>query len=294
MLGIDSDPRIVQDWSDRLTQVVEADATDTEALRQLGVQDFARAVVGIGTNLEASVLTVLTLTEVGVPEIWAKATSVKHGKILSSVGARHVVYPEAEMGERVAHLITGRMLDYIEFDDGFAIAKVRAPQEAVGRTLADIGLRSKWGVTVVGRQTAGPGLHVRATRRPSSPQGCILIVAGDTAKVEQFAGRDLDRLRRTRAAARPALVFVFFGVGVLVAGVFDALRRLRLFIGGRRRGNDDRAEDLGLALVAVEGEDQRQRVVDPVAAAQASPSPSGPGAVRCRSWRAAPACGPSG
>jgi trk system potassium uptake protein TrkA len=186
VLGIDSDPHIVQDWSDRLTQVVEADATDTDALRQLGVQDFARAVVGIGTNLEASVLTVLTLAEVGVPEIWAKAISVKHGKILSSVGARHVVYPEAEMGERVAHLITGQMLDYIEFDDGFAIAKVRAPKEAVGRTLADIGLRSKWGVTVVGTKLPGEDFTYA---RPETvvPPGCILIVAGDTKKVEQFA-----------------------------------------------------------------------------------------------------------
>jgi trk system potassium uptake protein len=186
VLGIDSDPHIVQDWSDRLTQVVEADATDTDALRQLAVQDFARAVVGIGTNLEASVLTVLTLNEIGIPEIWAKAISVKHGKILSSVGARHVIYPEAEMGERVAHLITGQMLDYIEFDDGFAIAKVRAPGEAVGRTLADVGLRSKWGVTVVGVKLPGQDFTYA---RPETvvPQGCILIVAGDTTKVEQFA-----------------------------------------------------------------------------------------------------------
>lgn len=186
VLGIDSDPHIVQDWSDRLTQVVEADATDTEALRQLAVQDFARAVVGIGTNLEASVLTVLTLNEIGIPEIWAKAISVKHGKILSSVGARHVIYPEAEMGERVAHLITGQMLDYIEFDDGFAIAKVRAPEEAVGRTLADVGLRSKWGVTVVGVKLPGQDFTYA---RPETvvPPGCIMIVAGNTTKVEQFA-----------------------------------------------------------------------------------------------------------
>ncbi len=186
VLGIDTDQHIVQDWSERLTHVVEADSTDTEALRQLGVQDFARAVVGIGTNLEASVLTVLTLAEIGVPEIWAKAISVKHGKILSSVGARHVIYPEAEMGERVAHLITGQMLDYIEFDDGFAIAKVRAPAEAVGRSLADIGLRSRWGVTVVGTKLPGEDFTYA---RPETvvPRGCILIVAGDTKKVEQFA-----------------------------------------------------------------------------------------------------------
>ena len=186
VLGIDADPHIVQDWSDRLTQVVEADATDTDALQQLGVQDFARAVVGIGTNLEASVLTVVTLAEIGIPEIWAKAVSVKHGKILSSVGARHVVYPEAEMGERVAHLITGRMLDYIEFDDGFAIAKVRAPREAVGRTLAEVGLRTKWGLTVVGVKMPGEDFTYA---RPETvvPRGSLLIVAGDTVRVEQFA-----------------------------------------------------------------------------------------------------------
>ena len=188
VLGIDSDPRIVQDWSDRLTHVVEGDATDTDALRQLGVAEFGRAVVGIGTNLETSVLTVLTLAEVGVDEIWAKATSVKHGKILSRVGARHVIYPEAEMGERVAHLITGRMLDYIEFDDGFAIAKVRAPAEAVGRSLADIGLRSRWGVTVVGVKLPGEDFTYA---RPETvvPKGCLLIVAGHTKKVETFAAR---------------------------------------------------------------------------------------------------------
>ena len=186
VLGIDSDERIVQEWSDRLTQVVQADATDNDVLRQLGVRDFPRAVVGIGTNLEASVLTVLSLTEVGVPEIWAKAVSVKHGKILSAVGARHVVYPEAEMGERVAHLITGRMLDYIEFDDGFAIAKVRAPREAVGRTLADIGLRSRWGVTVVGIKLPGQDFTY-AKPETVVPDSCILIIAGDTKKVEKFA-----------------------------------------------------------------------------------------------------------
>ncbi|MEU4619430.1 TrkA family potassium uptake protein [Actinoplanes sp. NPDC023801] len=189
VLGIDSDPRIVQDWSDRLTHVAQADSTDEEALRQLGVHEFGRAVCGIGTNLETSVLTVLTLTEIGVPEIWAKATSVKHGKILSSVGADHVVFPESEMGERVAHQITGRMLDYIEFDDGFAIAKVRAPQGAAGRTLAQLGLRTKWGVTVVGTKRPGEDF-VYARPETTVPEGAVLIVAGDTAKVEAYAAEN--------------------------------------------------------------------------------------------------------
>jgi trk system potassium uptake protein TrkA len=186
VLGIDEDARIVQSWSDRLTHVAQADTTDNEALRQLGVPDFHRAVVGIGTDIEASVLTVLALTEIGVDDITAKATSAKHGKILRSVGAAHVVYPEAAMGERVAHLITGKMLDFIEFDDGFAIAKVRSPREAAGRTLADVALRTKYGVTVVGVKQPGSDFEYA---RPDTvvPAGCTLIVAGKTAKVERFA-----------------------------------------------------------------------------------------------------------
>ncbi|BCJ64663.1 TrkA family potassium uptake protein [Polymorphospora rubra] len=186
VLGIDEDPRLVQQWSDRLTHVAQADTTDNEALRQLGVPDFGRAVVGIGTDIEASVLTVLALTEVGVKEIWAKATSSKHGKILSAVGAQHVIYPEAAMGDRVAHLITSRMLDFIEFDDGFAIAKIRAPEDMVGRNLADIGLRTRWGVTVVGVKTPGREFDY-AQASTVIPADSVLIVAGTTEQVQEFA-----------------------------------------------------------------------------------------------------------
>jgi trk system potassium uptake protein len=186
VLGIDEDLAIVQQWADRLTHVVQADSTDEAALRQLGVPDLDRAIVGIGTDIEASVLTVLALTEVGVAEIWAKAISVKHGKILSAVGANHVVYPEREMGDRVAHLISSRMLDYIEFDDGFAIAKTRPPKAAVGRTLADSALRSRYGVTVVGVKRSNEDF---AYARPETviPPGALLIVAGSTQNVQRFA-----------------------------------------------------------------------------------------------------------
>lgn len=160
--------------------------SEEEALRQLGVAEFRRAVVGIGTDIEASVLTVLALTELGVPEIWAKAISAKHGKILSSVGADHVIYPEAAMGERVAHLITSRMLDFIEFDDGYAIAKVRAPAEAIGRTLAESALRSRYGVTVVGVKMPGEDFTLARPETVVEP-GALLVVAGTTDQVQRFA-----------------------------------------------------------------------------------------------------------
>ena len=186
VLAIDENEHIVQKWSDRLTHVVQADATDEEVLRQLGVSDVDRAIVGIGTDIEASVLTVLALTEVGVREIWAKAITAKHGKILAAVGANHVIYPEAAMGERVAHLIASQMLDFIEFDDGYAIAKVQAPEEAVGRTLGESRLRSKYGITVVGVKMTGDDFTY-AQPDTMVYGGALLIVAGKTADVERFA-----------------------------------------------------------------------------------------------------------
>lgn len=186
VMGIDENAQIVQDWADQLTHVVQADATSSDALRQLGVREFAHAVVGIGTNVEASVLTVLALEDLGVPDIWAKATTAKHGRILERTGAHHVIYPEAAMGERVAHLVTGKMIDFIEFDDGFAIAKTSAPRESFGKTLSESALRSKYGVTIVGlKRDRSDFTYARADTIVEA--GDILIVSGATSLVEKFA-----------------------------------------------------------------------------------------------------------
>lgn len=185
VLGIDEDPQLVQRWADQLTHVVQADSTDEEALRQLGVSDFDRAVVAIGTDIEASVLTVLALAEAGVSDIWAKAITRKHGQILERVGAHHVVYPEHSMGERVAHLLTGRMIDYIEFDDEFSIARAPAPRETWDKSLAESTPRTHHGVTVVGVKRQGEDFTY-ATAETRIARHDQLIVAGPTATVERF------------------------------------------------------------------------------------------------------------
>ncbi len=144
VLAIDERAETVAEYSEQLAHVVQADATDPATLRRLGVDGFHHAIVAIGTDLEASVLAVLALSEVGVPDIWAKALQDRHGRILERTGAHHVIYPEAAMGERVAHLITGKVIDFIEFEDNFALVKTAAPPEAIGRTLGEAGLRSKY------------------------------------------------------------------------------------------------------------------------------------------------------
>ncbi|AFL51252.1 trk system potassium uptake protein TrkA [Sinorhizobium fredii] len=186
VLAIDENAELVQSWATRLTHVVEADSSNTDSLRRLGVQDFPHAVVGIGTDIEASVLTVLALSELGVPDIWAKAVNPNHGRILERTGAHHVVYPEAAMGERVAHLVTGKMIDFIEFDDGFAIVKTTAPEEAIDKTLGESGLRSKYGVTIVGVKRRKMDFTY-ATPETMVEAGDLLIVSGPTKLVERFA-----------------------------------------------------------------------------------------------------------
>lgn len=186
VLAIDEDLGLVQTWSDQLTHVVQSDSRSIDALRRLGVADFPHAVVGIGSDIEASVLTVLALSELGIPDIWAKAVTVNHGKILEKTGAHHVVYPESAMGERVAHLVTGKMIDFIAFDDDFAIVKTRPPREALGKTLAESALRSKHGVTVVGvKRPREDFTYAKPTTLVV--EGDLLIVSGPTATVERFA-----------------------------------------------------------------------------------------------------------
>ncbi|GEL19567.1 potassium channel family protein [Pseudonocardia asaccharolytica] len=188
VLAVDSNPVLVQKYADELTHAAVADTTDEEALRQLDVPDYKRAVVGIGTDLEASILTTAVLVDLGVPQIWAKATSRQHGRILERVGAHHVVLPEHEMGERVAHLVTGRMIDYIKFEDDFAMVKTAAPREIVGRTLADSGVRSRHGITVVGIKRLGQPFTY-ATEETVIQPGDLLIVSGRIHQVEAFADR---------------------------------------------------------------------------------------------------------
>lgn len=186
VLGVDASAELVQEFADDLTHVLQGDTTNEETLRQMGAGDFGIAVVGIGTDMEASILTTSALATIGVSKIWAKAVSEAHGRILERVGADHVVYPEHEMGQRVAHLVGGRIIDWFQLDPEFAMVETQVPSEAVGRTLADAQLRAKYGVTVVYIKPVGEAF-THATADTVLCEGDVLVVAGPTRKAEAFA-----------------------------------------------------------------------------------------------------------
>jgi trk system potassium uptake protein TrkA len=186
VLAVDEDAERVQRFADDFTHTVQADSTDGEAMRQLGVREFESAVVAIGSDIEASVLTVITLVEAGVRQIYAKAITRKHGKILQSIGANHVIYPELIMGQRVAHMVGGGLQDYLEFEDGFAIARTYAPVETWDKDLAASGVRTKHRITVVGVKRPGEAFRY-AVPETQVFQGDELVVSGTTEDVERFS-----------------------------------------------------------------------------------------------------------
>ncbi|XVX19603.1 potassium channel family protein [Actinomycetota bacterium] len=186
VLAIDNSPDIVQSLADELAYVVRADTTDADALRQLDVQSRDVAVVAM-TDVQASLLTLTVLTELGVPEIWAKAKDLQHARVLRRLGAHHVVQPERDLGLRVSHmLVAGHMQDYIEFEDGFSFAKTDVPADAIGKPFGESTIRSKYGITVVAVKRAGADFEY-ATEKTIPYRGDTLIVSGKTALVERFA-----------------------------------------------------------------------------------------------------------
>jgi trk system potassium uptake protein TrkA len=186
VLGIDADRKIVESLSGRLTHAVIADSTNEDAMRQLAVHEFDRAVIGVGNDLEASILSASVVLRLGVPNVWAKAISNAHAEILRQIGVHHVVRPEHDMGKRVAHLVRGRMLDYIEFDDGYAIVKTRPPRSIHGIRLGDTHIRSRYGVTIVGAKRYGQDF-THATAETVVQDGDLIIVSGPQHRVEKFS-----------------------------------------------------------------------------------------------------------
>ncbi|GAA2720205.1 potassium channel family protein [Cellulomonas aerilata] len=187
VLAVERSPELVAQWSGRVP-LVEADATNPEALDQLGARDFPVAVVGVGSYLEASVLITGNLVDLGTPQIWAKAISNEHARILQRIGAHHVVLPEADAGARVAHLVSGKMLDYIEVEDGFTIVKMRPPRETQGFTIAQTKIRERYGVTVVGVKSPGQDFVYAEPDTRISPDD-LLVVSGHADLLERFAAR---------------------------------------------------------------------------------------------------------
>ena len=187
VLGVDAEEREVQRHADRLTQAMALDATDPDALAQIGVSDFDVVVVAIGANVQASILATSQLADLGARHIVAKALTDSHARILSRVGAHRVVFPEHEMGVRLANALAGtNLIDFIELDPAYSIAEVHAPASVAGMTLRDADIRGRFGVIVLCVKS-GPEIDVIPDAGRVIERGDVLVLAGPTAAMEKMA-----------------------------------------------------------------------------------------------------------
>lgn len=151
VIAIDKDLACVDRVSDYVTQAIQADFTDLDQLKAIGIQECDAAVVATGSHLEESIMAIMNLRELGIPYVLAKAKNKKYMQILEKIGADHVVRPEKEMGERVAKkLVSRNIVDLIDIDDEYSIVEILAPVKWVGKTLKALELRSNYGINVLG------------------------------------------------------------------------------------------------------------------------------------------------
>jgi trk system potassium uptake protein TrkA len=188
VLAIDTDEDEIQKISEGVTHAVTADASDEGVLKSLGVRNFDVAVVAIGSDIQASIITTLMLKDLGVKYVVAKAQNDVHAKVLYKIGADRVVFPERDMGERVAHnLIATNILDIIELSPEFSIIEFAVPHNWVGKNLRDINLRVKYGVNVVALKSTKNNMMNAAPMADSEiKEDCILVVIGSNENLKRL------------------------------------------------------------------------------------------------------------
>lgn len=188
VLGIDLDEEAVEEMKDHLTHVVIADTTDEEVLKSLGIRNFDVVVVAIGEDIQASILTALLLKDLGVKQVVIKAASHLHGKVLTKIGVDRVIFPERDMGIRVAHqLASPSLLDYIELSKDYTIAEISVPGRLDGRSLKELNLRAKYGVNVVAiNKKENRGVNIAPTADDLLHEGDMLVIIGTNEQISRF------------------------------------------------------------------------------------------------------------
>ncbi|AKL94507.1 Ktr system potassium uptake protein C [Clostridium aceticum] len=178
VLAIDENEETMQSISDKVTHAVQADATDEHALRSLGLRNFDVAVITIGSDIQSSIMATLIVKDLGVKYVVAKAQSEIHAKVLYKIGADRVVFPERDMGMRVAHnLVSTNILDYIELAPEYSIMEITALDEWNGKSILDLNIRSKFGINIMAVKH-GNHINVSPTASDVVHRGDVLVVIG--------------------------------------------------------------------------------------------------------------------
>jgi len=194
VLAIDISEERVKEVTDFVTYAVQLNAMDEKALRGVGVQDVDTVIVNIGENIEASILVVMILKDMGIKSIIAKAVTTLHGKVLEHLGVQRVVYPERDMAIRVAQSLTRpSILEQLNLSEDYSIVELETPKHLIGKTLKDSQLRGKYGVNLIAikRKIIEKGVqeevwNVNPNPHDTMKEGDVLVLIGSNKDLEKL------------------------------------------------------------------------------------------------------------
>ncbi|SDN18415.1 potassium channel family protein [Alkalicoccus daliensis] len=191
VLAIDIDEDKVREYAEFSTHAVSIDTTDEKALKNAGIRNFDHVVVAIGDHIQASILTTLSLKELGIEKVWVKAQNTYHQKVLDKLEADLVVHPEYDMGKRIAHKMTSdKVIDFIELEDDYSIVELYATKKMHGKSLIDLNIRSEYGITILAFKREKK-MNISPNAQEELHEGDLLIVMGHTKDLERFENEAL-------------------------------------------------------------------------------------------------------
>ena len=187
VMVVDSREDVVQEISDSVTHAVQADSTSEAALKALGINDFDVVIVAIGHHMQASILTVILLKELGASYVVAKAQTELHGKVLHKLDVERVVFPERDMGNKVAHaLISKNFIDLLELSPQYSVVEVMAPREMEGKTLQSLDLRARYDISVISLRRSDGITNISPGAEDLSNKGDIVVAVGNNAALKKM------------------------------------------------------------------------------------------------------------
>ncbi len=193
VLAVDIDEERVQHIANKVTHAVQADATEEGTLEALGVKHFDGAVVTIGESVQASILITLLCKELGIRHVLAKAQNELHAKVLYKIGADRVVFPERDMGLRVAHsLVSTSFLDYIELTPDYSIVELKAAKDWQGKSLKDLNIRAEYGINIMAIKQDDK-VVVSPAADDVIQRDNVLVVIGKAEDIYRFQEKSYDK-----------------------------------------------------------------------------------------------------
>ncbi|NMB08835.1 MAG: TrkA family potassium uptake protein [Tissierellia bacterium] len=186
VMVIDIDEERIQDIAEEVTYAVQADVSDENVLMELGISNFDVVIVSIGSNYQASIMATLIAKESGVKKVVAKAHDSLHGKVLAKIGADKIIYPERDMGVRVAHnLVSSNILDFIELSPDYSILEITALEQWINKSLKELRLPTNYGINVMAIKR-GSNINVSPYANDIILKGDVLVVIGNTVDIEKI------------------------------------------------------------------------------------------------------------